>query len=144
MQDLHNSVRPRQLSRFSQRQKKPDLGQALRPFLRNCTVLEQIPEYGWSRLVETGLYNETTVESDTVYETVLRLDLWAMNRSNPLDLETPSGSLMSLYPDKRIVLFEIPEGSLSQEETVALLLNQAATPSRPEASTEALFGFEIP
>jgi hypothetical protein len=33
---------------------------------------------------------------------------------------------------------------LSQEETVVLLLNQAATPSRPEASTEALFGFEIP
>ena len=67
-----------------------------------------------------------------------------MNRSNPLDLEIPSGSLMSLSPDKRIVLFEIPEGSLSQEETVVLSLNQAATPSRPEVSTEALFGFEIP
>jgi len=95
---LTQLVAARQLSRFSQRQKKPDLGQALRPFLRNCTVLEQIPEYGWSRLVETGLYNETTVESDTVYETVLRLDLWAMNRSNPLDLEIPLGPLMSLSP----------------------------------------------
>jgi len=47
-------------------------------------------------------------------------------------------------PRQRIVLFEIPEGSLSQEETVVLSLNQAATPSRPEASTEALFGFGIP
>ena len=35
---------PSTTERFSQRQKKPDLGQALRPFLRNCTVLEQIPE----------------------------------------------------------------------------------------------------
>ena len=44
--NLHNSLRTcaRQLSRFSQRQKKPDPGQALRPFLRNCTVLEQTPE----------------------------------------------------------------------------------------------------
>jgi hypothetical protein len=41
---LTQLVAARQLSRFSQRQKKPDLGQALRPFLRNCTVLEQIPE----------------------------------------------------------------------------------------------------
>ena len=29
-------------------------------------------------------------------------------------------------------------------QTVVLSLNQAATPSRPEVSTEALFGFEIP
>ena len=35
---------PSTTERFSQRQKKPDPGQALRPFLRNCTVLEQIPE----------------------------------------------------------------------------------------------------
>ena len=34
---------PSTTERFSQRQKKPDPGQALRPFLRNCTVLEQIP-----------------------------------------------------------------------------------------------------
>ena len=36
--NLHNSLRTcaKQLSRFSQRQKKPDPGQALRPFLRNC------------------------------------------------------------------------------------------------------------
>ena len=59
---------------------------------------------GRNRLVEVSLHDETKVQSDTVCDTVLRLDLWSLE------------GVLSLRPGRRLPVQGLSEGSLSYRD----------------------------